>query len=334
MRSSRERAREPAREPAALTVVVPTVGKWSRLRRTLRALLDQSVAADFGWEIVLVLDGVDVPDDLIPQPAGVKIVPLRRPKRGGRGAARNAGIQAASGALVVLLDDDILVGPGFIEAHHAAQVAGPCLCHGPLLELPPLVFIDDLDRQSVVPELRGASEPRIRRWARRVIAQLDEASTDWARFGRPSRMERDGVESLQNGRLETAWVAFAGANMSAPRQWFLERPFDERPGARWGLEDIAIALRLALDGKPLTLAKEARGLHLSHHRGDWKSDLRSSAICLDFLSATTVECVLRYLEGQSEIDEVGRALAGVFESARSASARTDAIDSEIENDRS
>jgi radical SAM superfamily enzyme YgiQ (UPF0313 family) len=253
-----------------LSVVVPSVGKWSRLRRTLDALARQRLPAAVQWEVVLVLDGVVAPDPASLERPGLDLRILSTPQRVGRGAARNVGIAAARAEIVVLLDDDMVPVPTYLAAHLAAQQQTRSVCHGPVRELPGLVFLNDLDCMTVEPLL--AERPSLRRmraWAARALVEIDrDPEQAFDQLGMASRLERDGSEAWAAGSIAGAFVAFAGANLSAPRQWLLRQPFDERPGPRWGLEDLSLVLRLALEGRRLAVAEEARALHLSHHRGD------------------------------------------------------------------
>lgn len=301
-----------------LSVVVPSAGKWSRLRRTLDALARQRLPAHVRWELVLVLDGVAPPPAVELARPGLPLRVLALPERRGRGAARNAGVAAARAEIVVLLDDDMVPTPGFLHAHLAAQERTPSLCHGVVRELPALAYLDDLDRGTPEPEL--AARPgaaRARRWAEAALARLDaDPEAAFARLGTPSRPERDGMAAWADGRPAGALVAFAGANLSAPRRWLRQRPFDERPGPRWGLEDIALALRLALDGHLLSVAEDARALHLSHRRKGWREEQRANLVCLDFLPEPLARTVLAYLEGEAELAAVEQGLRPHLEQAR------------------
>lgn len=184
--------------------------------------------------------------------------------------------------------------------------------------MPGLVYFDCLDTGAVAPRL--AERPgiaRMRRWLDTALALIDaDPDTAYDLLGQASRLEADGVTAWRDGRLPEAWVAFAGANLSAPRRWLQACRFDERPGARWGLEDVALTLRLALSGRTLHVAEDARGLHLSHDRGDWKHAQRANAGCLDFLPAPAVDAVLDYLEGEAAGEAMAGRLAPLFEAAR------------------
>jgi glycosyltransferase involved in cell wall biosynthesis len=260
------------------------------------------------WEVVVVLDGVPCADGFAAahRLPGLRWLPL--PSQRGRGGARNAGIDAARGEVVILLDEDVVVCPGFLAAHLREQARRPGLCHGPLRELPALAWFDD----EGLADTGNAGVPRrISELASRVLRDLDDPDLCFERHGSVSRLERDGVGAYMQGRRAVSWVAFAGANLSAPRDWLLEDKFDERPGARWGLEDLSLALRWSIEGRPLAVAFGARALHLSHPRPGWRETQRANLCCLDFLPEAAAASVLTYLEGATTLDALEAALLPV-----------------------
>lgn len=96
-----------------VSVVVPTHDRLESLRRTVKALQHQVTAVV--WELVVVDDGSDpaLNGDLLPRLDLTRIV---RTEGGGPAAARNAGIAAARGDVVLFTDDDTEPAPGWIEA--------------------------------------------------------------------------------------------------------------------------------------------------------------------------------------------------------------------------
>lgn len=296
--------------PLQVSVVIPTAGKWSRLRRSLHSLAKQRIPPGLGWEVILVCDGVEPAPELAAMKEHLPLRILALPSPRGRGGARNAGVIEAQGETVILLDDDMVVVPDFVISHLEAQTSRPALCHGPVRELPCLVYFDDLDSLSVTPGLAGQrAAERARKPARSVLDELRDVASCGERHGSVSPLEADGMDALRKGRGFGAWVAFAGANLSAPRKWFLSEPFDERPGQRWGLEDIALALDWLRKGRALSCAENALGLHLSHHRGNWRENLRENAGCLDFLTGSQIDTILDYLEQKTGIAEVEACLS-------------------------
>lgn len=120
-----------------LSVVIPTFNRKPVLERTLPALLAQDFPAE-QFELIYVLDGsTDGTAAMLRaiKPASAFQV-LEQPNRG-PSAARNKGIQAARGELVLFLDDDILCPPSLFR-HHSAAHAGldPLVVHGPIYVAP------------------------------------------------------------------------------------------------------------------------------------------------------------------------------------------------------
>ncbi len=116
-----------------LSVLMTTFNRRRALERTLPALLAQEFPpAD--CEIVVVVDGsTDGTLGFLSHlngPFRVKVI--SQPNRG-LAAARNAGLAAAEGDVVLFLDDDIICTPGVLRQHCAAHAGpGPLLVHGPI----------------------------------------------------------------------------------------------------------------------------------------------------------------------------------------------------------
>ncbi|CAA9473156.1 MAG: hypothetical protein AVDCRST_MAG85-102 [uncultured Solirubrobacteraceae bacterium] len=88
---------------------MPTLGRSPVLPRALAALRAQRDAPQF--EVVVVVDAAgDLPEEA---PADTVLVA----KRPGASAARNEGIRAASGDVIVFLGDDILASPRLLGEH-------------------------------------------------------------------------------------------------------------------------------------------------------------------------------------------------------------------------
>jgi GT2 family glycosyltransferase len=104
-----------------VSVIIPTHNRPDRLPGTLAALASQDLpGADY--EVIVVDDGsspaVQLPECGFP-------CTLVRLEGVERSAARNAGAAAAHGDLLVFIDDDIAVRPGFLAAHYQAHREWP-----------------------------------------------------------------------------------------------------------------------------------------------------------------------------------------------------------------
>ncbi len=100
-----------AERPTA-SILIPTLPATAYLDVALASVAPQAVACDA--ELIVVCDG---PDDATAQLArsyGARVVTLER--RRGLNAARNAGIEAARGDLIVLIDHDVDAPPGWLAA--------------------------------------------------------------------------------------------------------------------------------------------------------------------------------------------------------------------------
>jgi GT2 family glycosyltransferase len=101
-----------------VSVIIPTYGSRNTLPRTLDALLRSRYPAE-GFELIVVHDGqqeavssqFDKAQEQGPLPA---LVHLSQDHKGAA-AARNLGAKHARGELLIFIDDDMIVGPDFIE---------------------------------------------------------------------------------------------------------------------------------------------------------------------------------------------------------------------------
>ncbi|MFN8651093.1 MAG: glycosyltransferase family 2 protein [Gemmatimonadales bacterium] len=106
-----------------LTVLVPTYRRAADLRRCLAALEAQERAPD---QVVIVAREDDLDTRALlasrcPEPLRIQVVPAREQ---GQVAALNAGLRAAAGDLVAILDDDTAPWPDWlrrVEEHFAAD---------------------------------------------------------------------------------------------------------------------------------------------------------------------------------------------------------------------
>ncbi len=100
---------------APVSVVVPTYRRRDGLSEVLAPLLADPATL----EVVVVVDGGD--DGSLELLQGLaaaepRLVPLGTPNAGGA-AARQHGVDRARGEVVLLLDDDVVAGPGLVSGH-------------------------------------------------------------------------------------------------------------------------------------------------------------------------------------------------------------------------
>ena len=208
-----------------LTTVIPTGGRAALLERTLAALLPQMPDAS---EVIVVLDGDDPETlNLVGRMAGSSpgsLVALSQP-RAGQGAARNRGITAARGRVVLMLDDDIVADPGMVEAH---------LVHHQ--DAPRRVVIGPLPIERLEPE--PAHHRVIRKWWERELRHM----------ARPAH--------------RFTFRDFVTGNVSVSRAMLAETGGFDPAFTGYGREDYELGARLLAAGAEFVFEPAASGLHL------------------------------------------------------------------------
>lgn len=207
-----------------VSVVVATYERPAAVASLLRQLEAQTLPAT-DYEVVVVDDGSRVPltESLAGYAPAYGLTVLRQ-ANGGPAAARDAGIRSARGELIVVLDDDMSVGAGFVAAHAAA--------HGGER---PRVVLGRMEASAAPDRGRGFLD----RW--RMIAFEERA----ARL-------RAGNASLHGEDVYTG-------NVSFPRREYLAvGGFDT---ALRLSEDIELGLRLERAGAEVVMADAAWSSH-------------------------------------------------------------------------
>ncbi|MFN2615744.1 MAG: glycosyltransferase family 2 protein [Thermoleophilaceae bacterium] len=181
--------------PAA-SIVIPTVGRVAYLEVTLDSLASQDAAEPY--EVLVVDDAAADATRPACERRGVRC--LSHAERRGANAARNSGLREAKGELVLFIDDDVEVPPGWLGAylegarryHESEAFGGPIR---PRLEGP-------------TPRACGREDPPIT--ALDLGKEDRECEVVWsANMGaRRSAFERVGDfdESLQGGGEEQEWL--------------------------------------------------------------------------------------------------------------------------------
>lgn len=210
-----------------LSVVIPTHNRRRILTRALWALADQHMDLP-ELEVIVVDDGST--DETPSEVAALSpTFPFRlrylRQSNLGPAAARNRGIEAASGELIVFIGDDILAQPGFLRHHRQAHLDHP----------QPHVAV--LGLTSWHPELEATP-----------LAQWWE---DW----------RFRYRALLAGK-EPDFSFFYTSNISAKRDFLLDGGlFDESfPDAAY--EDTEFGYRLRRHGLEILFEPRAAAYHL------------------------------------------------------------------------
>lgn len=188
-----------------LSLVIPTHNKVALLRRTLESLARQEVEGDF--EAVVVDDGSTDGTAAFLESfrPGYRLVAVPAERNRGRAAARNAGLTRAGGELVVFLDDDMELDPGFLEAHRAFHAGRPRVAGVGNVVNHPEVVQAPIDRYM---STRGAQKIR------------DRAPLPWRYFTtNNSSVRREDLEAV--GGFDEGFVTYGFEDLELA--WRLER---------------------------------------------------------------------------------------------------------------
>lgn len=122
-----------------LSIVIPTYQRRDSLLRTLASLRTQTLSPNH-YEVIASVDGsTDGSAEAVRRFAAPYALSVVEGPNRGRAPACNAGIRAAAGSVVVLLDDDMEASPGFVAAHaraHEVPVERAVVGAAPILTVP------------------------------------------------------------------------------------------------------------------------------------------------------------------------------------------------------
>ena len=202
---------------AVVSVVIPSYNRAPVLARCLDALADQDPAPG---EVVVVDDGsTDATPAVLAERDWTRVV---RRANGGRAAAKNSGVEAARGDVVLFLDDDVIATPGLVGRH--------------------------IDHHRAHPEPTEALLGRVT-WSPEVRVTRH---MHWLEHGGPL-FHYDEIDDPG----DVSWKMLYTANVSLKRA-FLE-PFDAGLPI---FEDSELAYRLRQRGMRLRYDADALGWHL------------------------------------------------------------------------
>jgi glycosyltransferase involved in cell wall biosynthesis len=230
----------PGGQRPAVSVIIPTYQRRDSVHRLLTALAHQDLTPD-RFEVILVIDGSDDGTEELAYgltlPYALYVVAH---SNRGRARTRNAGIAAARGELLVMLDDDMEPHPGCLSGHVAAHPPGVRRCVVGAAPIEPAA---------------GASPCSVY-----VAWKFNE---HLARLERPDH--RFVVQDFYSG------------NISIPRELLLEVGTFEESFSAYGNEDLELGLRLR--GAGVDIRYDATAAARQHHDKDFvalAADMRAA----------------------------------------------------------
>jgi len=217
-----------------VSVVIPTYRRRASVERALKGLCLQTFPSE-RFETVVSIDGSEdgTRESVAALRAPFSLRSLWQPN-GGRAAACNAGIRAARGDLVILLDDDMEPAPHFVAGHVEAHFPdrAPAGLRGVIGAVPVVVTPD--------------SSPVVRYIAEGFAKHLEK-------LAQPGR--EIGIRDFYSG------------NFSIAREALLRVGLFDESFREYGNEDGELAIRLRAAGVALTYSSEA--LAWQHYQKDF-----------------------------------------------------------------
>lgn len=107
------------------TVIVPTFNRSASLDRLLKSLMGMKRVDSIALEVLVVDNGsTDETERIVREiqrsQAAFDLRFLREPNRG-KSSALNAGLRESRGELILMVDDDVVVDPGWLAGHERAH---------------------------------------------------------------------------------------------------------------------------------------------------------------------------------------------------------------------
>jgi glycosyltransferase involved in cell wall biosynthesis len=227
--------------------VIPTYNCKKLLRNTLKALdyivMDNSIE----YEVIVVDDGSN---DGTGEYIGdinvnytLKYIYISRDCNSSRARARNEGIKAANGNIIVFIDADIIVRPGF------------------LLELDK--FFSYSDEMAVIGMRRLINE-NIDDSMVEDKSVFNESCLEKLKMGMDFRFDIFEQLSYNAGGMKAPFLYALTCNLAVPRKWIDKTTGFDEELIKWGIEDIEFVYRMYCKGMKIAINSRDYVLHQFH----------------------------------------------------------------------
>ncbi len=281
-----------------ISIIIPTYNKSKRLELVLYTLCNQNYCHD-NFEVIIVDDGsTDNTCDMVS-----KFISNRKSNfkyiyqiNKGRAAARNKGIEAAIGEVIIFLDDDRLVNSDYIKQYST------CLENNSNRNIVILgertnLYISKYEENFEEIKQTFFSNPEI-------ILKRARKEYFWSK-----------VKCIFDNP-DINWIVFATGNVCMYKEQLCDvGKFNERFKG-WGLEDTELGYRLWKNKAKFMYKPEAINFHIEHARNSIErkeDDIRNHNLLYELHPELPVLCFTQFVHGEISLEEFTRRVRGEAE---------------------
>lgn len=260
-----------------ITVVIPTYNQKERLSLTLGALSKQTVLTSMS--VIVVDDGsTDGTKELLDS-LEYDWLNVVQQKNMGRSIARNNGIGRVQSEFVLLLDDDIIVAPTFVENHLHFQQSQKGVCIGEIYNIPP----EHVEHFIATYEQSGLAD-------KLAMFQQEDLLVNLGRYFFNT-----------NPGLPISWVCMVAANVSFPVRLFDHVNGFDPQFKGWGVEDHELAFRFYQAGATFHFLNQAVVFHLDHYKEIDRTELLENVVYFykKYAAAPEVKAYVDYVTSKT-----------------------------------
>lgn len=248
------------------SIVMPTYNKRHFLKLTLISFFNQTYPIE-QYEVIVIDDGsTDDTNEFLSQLNPPFTLRKITQENKGRSAARNTGILAAEGEIIIFCDDDMIVEPTFIEEHLKCHVEPNYAVAGLRREIVSLLP-ESFEYETAV-SLEPSDIPLIQLISSDdILHHFEKIRENATEYSYITKAEREICEQLhQNGLAEfmVPWFLFIAANVSVPKRALEEVGLFDEEFEGWGMEDWELGYRLHRHGIKFRYNENACNYHQQH----------------------------------------------------------------------
>lgn len=236
------------------SIVIPTYNRETILTLTLESLCHQNGVDSDDYEVIICDDGSsdNTRSRVMEYATRLSLHYLHQEDKGYRVAkARNMGISAATGDIIILVDSGVCVSSNFVASHIACHDISPS-------EVAVIGYIYGYNYTMRSDDLTDDFD------FNQPDATIERLKSKQAHLD--IREENYQLVDNQLHLLPAPWCLFWTTNVSFRKRAATEVGLFNESFTGWGVEDIELGYRLWKSGVTFVLSRNASALHYPHER--------------------------------------------------------------------